>query len=291
MRPNLVRSKLFHLCRALGFALGFCGVLNACTSVPTLKENDHNDDVVTRRPSLQMYLVLTANPLAMQSYVDVNHMWNAVHGVDPNYTAIRQTLNWVPKDYRLDIELDFADLPHPAFPQRRLNRLLKTLPTETRQRAQSAVLGVSVRSSGHTLSGAAQIRLVGAAALYIAERYNGVIIDLLARRAWTSQSWRAELQRQQLSGLQSRVVVMKQGALRQVRTLGWLKFGLPDIVMTKVPLATVKRVRRALETLWISKLNTGLKAGQKLTGLSGSQPLKSCPSTLMLDGVCLVSSY
>ena len=30
-------------------------------------------------------------------------------------------------DYALDVELDFADLPHVAFPARRLNRMMRTL--------------------------------------------------------------------------------------------------------------------------------------------------------------------
>ncbi|MEE2789907.1 MAG: hypothetical protein VX589_21375 [Myxococcota bacterium] len=291
MRPKSHCSMFLRQRWLLVLALGCSAVLNACTSVPNLKVSDPQDDIVTSRPSLQMYLVLTSNPRAMQSDVEVEAMWNAVHGVDPKYRAIRQALTWVPKNYTLDVELDFADLPHAAFPRRRLNALLKTLPNIERQRAQTAVLGVSVRSSGQTLTGAAQIRLVGAAVLYIAERHDGVIIDLLARRAWTSRSWRAELQRQQLSKLQSRVVGTKRGAVGQVRTVGWLKFGLPDIVMNEVPLKAMKGVRHALETRWMSKMDAGLKVGQRLRNIGTSQPLKLCPQHLMLDGVCLVTSY
>ena len=62
-----------------------------------------------------MYLVLTSNSKAMQSKADVQGMWNAVHGRTASYSSIRKHVKWVPNDYTLDVELDFADLPH-AFP-------------------------------------------------------------------------------------------------------------------------------------------------------------------------------
>ena len=110
-------------------------------------------------------------------------MWNAVHGRTASYSSIRKHVKWVPNDYTLDVELDFADLPHVAFPARRLNRMMRTLSNDLQQKAKRASLGISVRSRSSSLGGGNHIRLVALAALYIAEKYDGVIVDLLTRKA------------------------------------------------------------------------------------------------------------
>ena len=271
-------------CLALSLWSGVIG----CTSVSPVRGELDIDQVPMSRSSLQMYLVLTSQPSAMQTPGEVQGMWAAVHGTDPAYGEIRRALTWVPDDYRLDIELDFADLPHKAFPRGRLERLLRQLPASARRRASHAALGISVRSRGKTLNAAAQIRLVGAAALYIAERYQGVIIDLLARRVWTPAAWRAELTAQNLSSNQTRVVLRPR--LGQLRTLGWLKFGLPDVVVTGVPESEISRIRAQMKTAWMTRLASGLHVGQPLMP-SLAQPLKRCPKSLVLDGECVVTTY
>ncbi|MEE2789509.1 MAG: hypothetical protein VX589_19375 [Myxococcota bacterium] len=284
--PGPVRPSLGFIALIMGLAI----VALSCTSASKAHQS-LDDDVVVSRPSLQMYLVLTSDASAMQGPADVQAMWNAVHGTRANYAQIRRAVTWVPDDYRLDIELDFADLPHPAFSRSRLSRLLKTLPARDRQIGEAATLGVSVRSAGSTLTGAAQVRLVGLAVLAIAERYDGVIIDLLARRAWTPAAWRAELLRPQLSAKQVRVVGKLRAARGQLRTLGWLKFGLPDLVIREVPAQSMGEVRRILETLWFTKLAVGLQAGQRLSRPKMRSSLRRCTAALSLDGDCLVGDF
>ena len=63
----------------------------------------------------------------MQSKSDVSEMWSAVHGDTPAFLDIRRAVRWAPANYKIDIELDFADLPHPALPRERLKPLLRHL--------------------------------------------------------------------------------------------------------------------------------------------------------------------
>ena len=156
-------------------------------------------------PALQLYLVLTADAAAMQGKPAVDAMWKAVNGEGARYAPIRQRVQWVPGDYQVDVALDFADLPHPAFSAQKLGPMLADLPPAVRAQAEEAKLAVVVRSATTTLPRGDHIRLAGLAALYAADSSDGVILDLLARRAWTRDAWAAELGAERLGPDQVRL--------------------------------------------------------------------------------------
>lgn len=210
--------------------LGILGILLGCGGTPQGSALDPVDEFdLAGRPALQMYLVLTDHKTAMQTPGDVEEMWSAVHGVMPEFKAIRQAVRWAPSDYKIDIELDFADLPHPSLPQARLAPLLRRLTAPVIERAHDAQLAISVRSRSVSLPEGEHIRLVGAAVLQIAERYDGVVIDLLAQRAWSTDAWRRELTSNRLSSRQVRLVRQPLATGVRLRTRGHLKYGLPDL--------------------------------------------------------------
>ncbi len=180
--------------------------------------------------SLQMYLVLTRSKEAMQTAADVQNMWRAVHGELHEFDSIRRRVGWAPRDYQIDVELDFADLPHPSLPSAILNPIIARLPEQTRARIPEAHLAISVRSKVQTLPQGGHVRLVGSAVLFIAEKYDGIIIDLLAQRAWRPAEWRAELSAASLSNRQTKLVVSRLSDDRlRLRSRGNLKFGVPDM--------------------------------------------------------------
>ncbi len=205
-----------------------------------------------------MYLVLTADPNAMQSKADVADMWTAVHAERDDFSFVTMHLKKtiLPADYRIDVELDFAQLPHQLLPWARLKPMLKRLEPGALALAYNAKLAVSFRSRSLTLPLNNHLRLVGAAVLRTAERYNGIVLDLLARRAYTPASFRS-LIGQDAETLGTPVMTRRRLGNQRFVLLsrGQIKFGLPDFVIgpfaknqPRVSPGLVRRVRADLKT-------------------------------------------
>ncbi|MCB9535549.1 MAG: hypothetical protein H6704_04725 [Myxococcales bacterium] len=235
------------------------------------------------RPTLQAYLVLTRDPAAMQDPAAVAAMWDAVHGKTPRYAPIRGHVRWVPGDYALDVELDFADLPHPRFSTERLAPILAALPPAERAKAEQATLGVLFQSRVDALPDGNHIRLAGAAALYAADRYDGVVVDLLARRAWTPAAWHAELAGPALSDRQRRFVRAGDTLL----TRGNPKFGAPDVRVVGVTKANLAAAQARFAALDRRALARGGAVGDTVR-LPGGDPitLAACGSP-PADAACV----
>ncbi len=225
-------------------------------------------------PSLQLYLVLTADPAAMQDEAAVSGMWDAVHGRSPRYAPIWRHVTWVPADYALDVDLDFAHLPHAAFSAARLAPMLSELPAPLRARAEQAKLAILFTSRVATLPGGNHVRLAGAAALYAADAYDGVIVDLLARRAWAPADWLNELSGAALSVRQRRFV----GRADRLATRGNPKFGAPDLEMTGVTAANRAPAQARFAAADAALLAHGGQVGGTLSTADGPVPLLPCAS-------------
>jgi hypothetical protein len=205
---------------------------SACgpTAPRGLSTLDDDEPMLTQRPALQMYLILTHQTEAMQDPRSIKEMWRAVHGERAEFRDIRTLVRWAPAEYAIDIELDFANLPHPALPMKMLQPSLRRLPSGVRQIGETAPLAVSVRSRSETLPAGEHLRLVGAAVLYMAEAFDGVIVDLMTRRAWTAEAWRTELSGRALTTAQTRLMVGQLSPNQyRLRSRGNIKFGLPDL--------------------------------------------------------------
>ena len=150
-----------------------------------------------------------------------------------------------------------------------------------------ASLGISCARK-LSLGGGNHIRLVALAALYIAEKYDGVIVDLLTRKAWSPESWRRAISASQIKANQTRIVRQRGGKSGgRIRSLGWLKFGLPDVVLRDIPTADMKRVHDVMLRHEESVLVKGIKPGMSLPGLEDFRVLRVCPEAVRLDGDCL----
>jgi hypothetical protein len=200
--------------------------------------------------SLQLYVVLTPDPQAMQSPDAFAGVDAAVNGEGDRYAAVRNRARVVPSGYKVDFSVDFADLPHPAVDQAQLAPMLKTLSAEAQALAASAKLAVFVRSDAKLLPRGDHLRLTGLVPLSIADKWDGVIIDLIARRAWTKDQWRAELAAERLSDKQLRMVTRDDAdGKKWLLTRGNPKFGLPDLEMRGIPAADLEPARARFSKL------------------------------------------
>lgn len=231
----------------------------------------------TERKGLQLYVVLTEDPAAMQGPGAVDDMWKAVRGEAERYRAVRQHVQWVPGDYELDVTLDFADLPHAELAPERLAPLLEGLPPEARAQAERARLAVMIRSDTRVLPDGNHLRLAGLAPLFAADRWGGVIVDLLARRAWTADGWHAELAAPRLSARQVRLASRPdpQGGT-ELLTRGNAKYGVPDLVMRSVPRDRLPAARARFSAVQAALLTRGGKPGDTLP-IAGAPPARLTP--------------
>lgn len=238
------------------------------------------------RESLQMYLVLTADRAAMQGPTAVDEMWAAVKGQRERYKPIHSRVSGVPGGYELDIELDFADLPHPMLDPAALAGMIADLPPEARAKAEAATLAVSMRSAAPAVPGGGQIRLVGAAAVFAAEQHDGVILDLLSRRAWTPADLFAELSAPTLSGRQIRLVRTVDEGEMELTTRGNPKYGAPDLQMRGVAPAEMGAARRRFLAVQDHLVQAGGAPGTRVPVAGETLTLTACED-LVVDVGCV----
>jgi hypothetical protein len=194
--------------------------------------------------SLQLYIVLTNAPDAMQGEAAVDAMWAAVRGEGPRYEAVRRHVKWAPSGYELDVTLDYADLPHPQVSPAQLEGMIATLPASAQARARGARLAVFVRSGTGVLPNGGHIRLAGLAALQAADQWNGVVLDAVARRGFTADAWHRALSAPSLGAEQGRLAARSDpDGGRWLLTRGNPKYGAPDLQMRRVPEAKLAAAR------------------------------------------------
>lgn len=259
----------------LASVLMACGGGAAQTTLTGL--DDELASLDSGRPALQYYVVLTANPQAMQAKADIDAMWRAVDGQGARYQAVRRHVKWVPGEYRLDITTDFAALPHPQVSHAQLVAMTKGLPAEIQAKAKAAQLAVFLRSDTATLPGGNHIRLAGLAALYAADAYDGMLIDLIARRAWTPDAWQAELSGARLTARQARLARRADAeGTKWLYTRGNPKWGRPDVQMRGVRPGTMQAAQARFTAVNTAVLQNGGRPGMTLKTAAGPLRLQPC---------------
>ena len=268
----------------LALALTGCGGAPTRTAVVDPALVDEVPEPESGQPALQYYLVLTADAGAMPDKAAVDAMFAAVNGEGARYAAVRNRVKWVPGNYRLGVDLDFADLPHPAFSADKLAALLADLPPEVKAKAAQAKLAITLRSDVTTLPNADHIRLAGLAALYVADVSQGIIVDLLARRAWTPDAWQAELAAGQLGPDQVRLTQRADGDGTWLLTRGHPKFGAPDVQMRGIAAGQLAAARARFAEVQHQVQARGAQVGQRVAGVT----LVACDAPKgMFDGACV----
>lgn len=240
-----------------------------------------------RGPTLHQYVVLTARVTAMQTKAERAAMWATVQGKNPRHAWLAQHVATLPGDYEANLTLDFADLPHPVLPPATLGKLLKGLAPVDREQAQAAKLAVFIRGDLKGLPDARQIRLAGAAALHIAEQYDGIIVDLLARKAWTPIAWAKALRAPRLGMEQVRLVATKRLDGIWLFTRGNPKFGEPDLLMRGVRPADMATAQATFKRVHAALLARGGVQGDSRATLAG-KTLRPCQVPAgIFDAACV----
>ncbi|MGK0360643.1 MAG: hypothetical protein ACI9U2_002956 [Bradymonadia bacterium] len=267
--------------------------LSACGGGPTPKPaSDFEDDavrVVEYESTLHQFVILTANPKAMQTDADREAMWAAVNGTDPQHSWIAPYVKQLPPGYKANITLDFADLPHEAFPAKRLELLIKGLSKVQQAKARNARLAIFVRGDLVGLPGAAQVRLAGVGVQQIAAAHDAVIIDLLARRAWTRDAWLAEIKARQLGPNQIRLGAAKKGKGVWLFSRGNAKFGEPDLLIRDVPPSKLAQAKARFKTVHAALLSRagGRVAGESAQMIAGETLLPCTAPPAFFDAGCV----
>lgn len=267
--------------------------LSACGGGPKPKPvADFEDDavrVVEYESTLHQFVVLTANPKAMQTEPDRKAMWAAVNGTDPQHAWIAPYIKQLPPGYKANITLDFADLPHQALPAKRLESLIKGLSKVQQTKARDARLAIFVRGDLVGLSGAAQVRLAGVAVQQIAEAHDGIIIDLLARRAWTRDAWLGEIKARQFGPNQIRLGAAKKGGGVWLFSRGNAKFGEPDLLIRDIAPDKMASAKARFKTVHAALLARGgaRVAGEASNTIAGETLLPCTAPPRFFDAGCV----
>jgi hypothetical protein len=229
MRPRTLR-KLLGVLTLCGLGLVACGGSTPAKRPAIDFSEDDTPWPDASVKSLQLYAVLTPDPKALQSEGDLAVVEAAIAGEGPRYSLVRAHVSGVPANYRLNYVTDFADLPHPEFAEGRVKPMVAELPEGARELAGTARLAVVIRSDAGLLPNEGHIRLAGLVALAVADKFGGVVLDLMARRAYTADAWHATLAASNLGAEQVRLVARKQPSGQVVlHSRGMPKFGLPDL--------------------------------------------------------------
>jgi len=163
------------------------------------------------------------------------------------------------------------------------------MPADVRRRADTAPMAVSVQSNTPVIRDGVHVRLVGAVVLRIAEKYNGVIIDLMTDRAFTPSQWRTLISAQHIQRSQLRFgkrVVSDRTV--QLFSRGTPKFGVPDLMVTHIPDGQLKA-----GSDFFRAVHQALLRGQRVkndTFTWGAQmwPVQPCPGRVQQ---CITISY
>ncbi len=273
-------------------ALALCaGALVGCGGAPAPRPalDDAPEVFDVGPPALQLYAVLTADPKAMQGADAVPGMWAAVGGQGARYAPVRQRLAWAPADYALDVALDFADLPDPRVPLAPFEGMAAALPGAAQAQVKAARLVVYLRSDAASLPLGGHVRLAGLAALYAADRWDGLVFDLIARKAWTADAWRAELMRPALAPAAHHTLsVRTDGERRWVYSRGEAKFGRPDVQVRGVPVARLAEAQALLAAALAQSARRPLAVGAEVTGPGGVVRAQACDAPpRFFDGACV----
>lgn len=277
---------------ALLWGLAGCGPATAPRVASLLDDTVADPFAGVGRPTLQLYAVLSDDPQAMQGPEDVAQMWLTVGGQGPEASAIRRQVEWVPGDYRLNIDLDFADLPHPKVPQKAFDALARQLPAPLAARARAAKLAIFFRSDAGLLPGSDHLRLVGLSALHAAQRFDGVIYDLIARRAWRPADFARALAAPELNlSEHTRTQRRPDGAQALwLFTRGEPRWGRPDLQLRRVPEGQAAPAERLLEAARhaAAALPEPLQPGQTLQTPEGPVATRACEAPAGLhDAACV----
>ena len=218
----------------------------ACTT-PHKKSasvQSHISTLPVRKDTSQHLFLLALQPnQAFTTDAEREALWSALRGEHFETKPLLGRLEQIPMNYRVEYVFNHTTPRNEEAKFHTFKSWLKDMPKRTLKRLESAKTLLLVKGTLPRLAEAQELRLTLAALVFLAERYEGIVFDLLNRKAYDAPSlrWRLENETGLIDQVKFRTASVNQR--RGLRTVGLPKYGWPDIF-----LATT-RTREGLDTL------------------------------------------
>lgn len=231
---------------------------------------DHSPQtfILQRDESQHLYLIALQPQGAFKTAEERAELWSALRGDNPDIRPLLGPIEQIPLDYRVEYVFNHGDPANPETEYRRLLAWTKRLTPAAVAKAKSAKTLLLVKGTLKRLPQAQDVRLTMAALVFIAEKYDGVILDLLNRRAHTPSELREALLANDRLETQVRIIGAREGDQRGIRSVGLPKYGYPDLF-----LATVSPREDAI---FLASVVDGLL---KISPMPGGIALRPCRTT------------
>ncbi|MGB0646155.1 MAG: hypothetical protein ACPGQS_03210 [Bradymonadia bacterium] len=246
-----------HLIAALCLFLAGCGTtaMNASRTDPQglMRQQALSggpDDVPRTDRSHHLYVLLLKSQNAFSTDAERERLWAALRGEDARYVELLGNLNDVPMDYRIEYVFNHTTPNAKNAEMHLIKPWLKRLSRTERSRASQAKTVLLVKGNLFRLPNSQDVRLTLAGLLFLAETYDGIIVDLLSRKAMAATELRTLLEAPGRLASQIRFVGGRVDGQLGVRTAGLPKYGFPDVFLpTETPTTAVKRLGLVVDAL------------------------------------------
>lgn len=223
-----VLSVFTLLCVAAG-----CARLSSQASVYLPPENRQPDPNIfkAKDTSHQLYMLALSPANAFTTKDERNALWAALRGDDPTVVKLLGPIESIPMDYRIEYVFNHTTPDSPEAELEQLTPWMKRLPKDAQARVRTAQTLLLVKGTLDRLPNAQETRLTLAALVFLAERYNGVVFDLLNRQALTAAEIRTRLSASQGLAPQVRLIGALVDGHKGIRSVGLPKYGLFDVFL------------------------------------------------------------
>ena len=234
--------------------------------------------LVATTVSRHLYMLALKPKNAFSTSAERDALWKALQGDDPSIRALLGPIEAIPMDYRIEYVFNHATPSSTEAEMPRVQPWAKRLSAVDQVRLAHAQTILLVKGDLVRLPNAQETRLTLAALVFLAERYDGVVFDLLNREALGATALRQRLIKSGTLPPQIRLIGARVDTRPGIRTVGLPKYGLPDLFLaSRQPRQHAKRLSEIVDALLESR------------GLPNGVSLKPCVGT-KLDYGCYEAS-
>ena len=210
-----------------------CTSLNQQVSAHQPSEDRQPDPNVfkAKDTSQQLYMLALSPANAFTTQDERNALWAALRGDDPTVVKLLGPIDSIPMDYRIEYVFNHTTPDSPEAELEQLTPWMKRLPKDAKARVRTAQTLLLVKGTLDRLPNAQETRLTLAGLVFLAERYNGVVFDLLNRQALTAAEIRTRLSSSQGLAPQVRLIGALVDGHKGIRSVGLPKYGLFDVFL------------------------------------------------------------
>ncbi len=211
-------------------------------------------ELVATNMSRHLYLLALAPANAFSSSGERDALWKALQGDEPTIRGLLGPIEAIPMDYRIEYIFNHASPSSKEAELHRIRPWAKRISSADQARLKRAQTILLVKGDLQRLPNAQETRLTLAALVFLAERYDGVVFDLLNREALGAKSLRHRLMNRGGLAPQIRLIGVRVDRRLGIRTVGLPKYGLPDLFLaSRQPKQHAKRLSEVVDALLESR--------------------------------------